>query len=60
MAQRVRDATRRLFSTDEDVKNLDGTLEKMERLSPDITQFLTVVRPATPTRQEERTRIDAG
>jgi hypothetical protein len=44
MAQRVRDATRRLFSTDEDVKNLDGTLEKMERLSPDITQFLIAMQ----------------
>jgi hypothetical protein len=44
MAQRVRDVTRRLFSTDEDMKKLDGALEKMERLSPDITQFLLTLQ----------------
>ncbi|KAJ1292951.1 hypothetical protein BS78_01G030300 [Paspalum vaginatum] len=44
MAQRVRDAARRLFSTDEDMKKLDNSLEKMKLVSRDITQFVALLQ----------------
>ncbi|KAG0546920.1 hypothetical protein BDA96_01G034900 [Sorghum bicolor] len=54
MAQRVRDVTRRLFSTDEDMKKLDGALEKMERLSPDMTQFLLTLQLEVSPKRRRR------
>uniref|UniRef100_J3LU88 Rx N-terminal domain-containing protein n=1 Tax=Oryza brachyantha TaxID=4533 RepID=J3LU88_ORYBR len=54
MARRMHGATRALFYSDEDMEKLNSSLERLEKLSPDIQEFVILLHLEVSPKLEQR------